>query len=189
MSTVYLYCAAIGGAVLVLQFLLLLVGAGGDHDLGDAHGHDFGAGHDGTVGHDQSSFLKLISLQTLTTFTTFFGLIGLGGERIGWSPGLVVATATAAGVGALWLVARAMHGLARLQSQGNVDLKNAIGVTANVYLRIPAAGSGHGRVLVHVQGRTIECRAVSIDREIPTGTPVRVLELEDDELLVVAPVE
>lgn len=189
MSTVYLYCAAVGGAVMVLQFLLLLIGAGADTDLADGPGHDLGAGHDPAVGHDQGSFLKLFSIQTLTTFTTFFGLIGLGGTGLGWSPALVATAATAAGAVALWLVARAMVGLSRLQSAGNVDLRNAVGATANVYLRVPAAGQGHGRVLVRVQDRTVECRAVSLQGEIPTGSPVRVIEIEDGELLVVAPID
>ena len=46
MSTVFLYCAAIGGAFLVVQFLMLLFGLGGDHDAGG-----------GDVGHDQGAFL------------------------------------------------------------------------------------------------------------------------------------
>ena len=185
MGTVFLYCAAIGGALLVLQFLLLLFGVGGDHaGGGDTGGHDF-SGHD--VGHDQSSFLKLFSLQTLSTFATFFGLVGLATESAGWSPTSVAGTAALAGVAALWLVARFMRGLSRLQSAGNVDLANAVGSDAKVYLRIPAAGQGHGRVLIDVQARTIECRAISRGDEIPTGARVRVCARTGDDVLVVEP--
>ncbi|HEX5052193.1 MAG TPA: hypothetical protein VFZ65_10505 [Planctomycetota bacterium] len=180
MSTVFLYCAAIGGTLLVLQFLLLVFGAGADHDVSDAHGHF-------DVGHDQSSFLKLFSLQTISTFTTFFGLVGLGTGKLGWSPLTVAAAATMAGVTALWFVTRLMRGLATLQSQGNVDLANAVGHTGRVYLRIPAPGEGHGRVLLNVQGRTVECRATSHAAAIPTGTAIRVVERTDDDVLVVEP--
>ncbi|MBL9079436.1 MAG: hypothetical protein JNL08_18180 [Planctomycetes bacterium] len=176
MSNVFLYCAALGGTCLVVQFLLLLSGVGGDHD-----------GVGGDVGHDQGAFLKLFSLQTLTTFATFFGLVGLATERLGWSPLSVAAVATAAGGAALWGVARLMRGLAALQSQGNVDLANAVGHTASVYLRVPPHGQGHGRVLVTVQGRTVECRAVSLAREIPTGAQVKVLAHAEGDLLVVEP--
>ena len=72
MTAVFVVCAAVGATVLVLQFLMALVGLGGDamgadvphdfgHDLGGAD-HDFGTGevdHDfapgevhGDVGHD-----------------------------------------------------------------------------------------------------------------------------------------
>lgn len=178
MSTIFLYCAAIGGTLLVLQFLLLLFGVGGDTEIGDGHGH-------ADVGHDQSAFLKMISLQTVTTFATFFGLVGLGTEGLGWSAFSVVVAATLAGVSALWLVGRLMRGLSALHSQGNLDLQNAIGQTASVYLRIPA--SGQGRVMMNVQGRTVECRAVSRSLEIPTGAAVRVVARTDDDVLVVEP--
>lgn len=179
MNTVFLYCAVIGGTILVLQFLLLLFGVGGDTDHGGGHGAD--------VGHDQAAFLKLFSLQTVATFLTFFGLVGLGTQNLGWSPVTVGATSSFAGVVALFGVARLMRGLAQLQSHGNVDLRNAVGHDGSVYLRIPAAGHGHGRVLMQVQGRTVECRAVSRAAEIPTGTAVRVVARTDDDLLVVEP--
>ena len=177
MSNVFLYCAAIGGTFLVVQFLMLLFGLGGDHDGGG----DFS----GDVGHDQGMFLKLFSLQTLITFSTFFGLTGLATERLAWSPWSVAIAATGAGVAALWIVARLMRGLSALQSEGNVDLANAVGHLASVYLRVPAPGQGHGRVLLTVQGRTVECRAISRTVEIPTGAQVKVLERTDDGVLVV----
>lgn len=183
MSTVFLYCAVIGGTILVLQFVLLLFGAGSDSDLGGDH-----AGlHGHEVGHSQSAFLKLVSLQTVSTFLTFFGLVGLGTESLGWSRLTVATVASAAGLAALLLVAKAMQSLSRLHSQGNLDLQNAVGLTANVYLRIPPSGGGHGRVLMQVQGRTVECRAISRGHEIPTGAMVRVIARTDDDTLVVAP--
>ncbi len=187
MSTVFLYCAVIGGTILVLQFALLVFGFGGDTDVGgEPGGH---GGHDGAqggdVGHDQSVFLKLFSLQTVSTFLTFFGLVGLGTEHLGWTPTAVIMTASAAGALALWLVMKMMRGLSRLHSQGNLDLKNAIGHTGSVYLRVPPAGAGHGRVMMQVQGRTVECRAISRSDEIATGATVRVIECTDDDVLVV----
>jgi len=181
MSTVFLYCAAIGGTCLTLQFLMLLFGLGGDTDVE--------AGPDGgpAAGHDQSAFLKLFSLQTLTTFSTFFGLVGLGTTGLGWSPLSVAGAATLAGSAALWFVATTMRNLARLQSQGNVDLANAVGHTGNVYLRIPAAAAGQGRVLMTVQGRTVECRAITRGSEIRTGSTIRVVERLDGDVLLVEP--
>lgn len=181
LSTLFTYAACIGGAILVLQFLMLLLGAGSDGDVPDGD-----VGHP-DVGHDQGAFLKLFSLQTIAAFATFFGLCGLGTEHLGWSPIAVAGTATGAGTAALYLVAKLMQSLSRMQSQGNVDLRNAIGNVANVYLRVPAKGQGHGRVLLHVQGRTVECRAVSTAAEIPTGARVRVVQREDDDTLLVEP--
>ena len=66
MTAVYVVCAAVGATVLVLQFVLALIGLGGDalgvdapHDFGHDMGgvdHDFtGADVHGDVGHDGSS--------------------------------------------------------------------------------------------------------------------------------------
>lgn len=181
MTTVFLYCAAIGGALLVVQFLLLLFGAGGDHAMGDG----IDGGFDTDVGHDQGAFLKLFSVQTVSTFATFFGLIGLGTVRLGWSPTAVAVAAGSAGVAALWLVAKLMRGLSSLQSQGNLDLSRAVGMRANVYLRVPGAGAGHGRVMLQVQNRTVECKAITRGPELPTGTPVRVVEHQPGDVLLV----
>lgn len=66
MTVVFVVCAAVGATVLVLQFLLALVGLGGDalgvdvphdfgHDLGGAD-HDFGGGEmHGETAHDGSA--------------------------------------------------------------------------------------------------------------------------------------
>lgn len=180
MTTVFLYAAAIGGSFMVLQFVLLALGAGGDHDVGDAH-------VDAHTGHDQGGLLKLLSLQAIATFATFFGLVGLACTRLEWSPLSTGGTALLAGTAALFFVAHAMRGLHRLQSSGTIDLQNAIGEQARVYLHVPADGHGHGAVLVDVQGRTIECRAISRGRAIPTGALARVVDRADGEVLVVEP--
>jgi membrane protein implicated in regulation of membrane protease activity len=61
MTLVFVICAVGGGTVMVLQFVLLLMGIGGDdsdsgggHDFGGDAGHDFGGDHDfsGDAGHD-----------------------------------------------------------------------------------------------------------------------------------------
>jgi hypothetical protein len=177
MNTLFLYCAAIGGTILLAQFLMLLFGVGSDGDVDH-----------GDVGHDQGAFLKLFSLQTIAAFATFFGLVGLGTEGLGWSPLSVTVAAGSAGTVALLFVAKLMQSLSRLQSQGNLDLRNAVGTTGSVYLRIPAAGDGHGRVMLQVQGRQVECRAISRADEIATGARVHVVERTDDDTLVVEPI-
>jgi membrane protein implicated in regulation of membrane protease activity len=176
MDGIYLYCAAIGGALLVIQFVMLALGGGADH--ADAHPSVDGSLHD-------AAFLKYLSLQTLAAFATFFGLAGLATSRAGWSTTTTTITAICAGVLALWSVARATAWMLTLQSTGNVDLANAIGQEANVYLRIPPAGDGNGRVMLTVQGRRVEAKAISQSGEIATGERVRVMACAADDLLLV----
>jgi hypothetical protein len=84
------------------------------------------------------------------------------------------------------LVAWAMRGLARLQASGTVNVRNAVGASGTVYLRIPGARSGRGKVTVEVQGRSMELPAVTDGDTLETGTSVTVESVEGDDLLKVA---
>ncbi len=204
MSTMYLLCATLGGTILVVQTILLAVGAGADTDadvdVGDlhdgdlghgevSHGHDLGHGHDHDTAQAADSFLKLLSFKTLVAFVTFFGLGGLATSRSGWDslPALVVAVC--AGCLALYIVAYLMAAMARLQSKGNIDLRNAVGQTGKVYLRVPAEKSGQGKVTVAVQGRRVECKAVTPGPEIPMGAEVRIVGASASDTVEVLPAE
>ncbi len=200
LENVYLFCALVGGTVLVVQTILLLV-AGMDQggDATDAGGDaDAGVAHDATldhhdVGHAQSHaaeslFLKWLSIKTVVAFLTFFGLAGLAGGRADWPPVVTLLVALGSGFAALFVVAWLMSSFSRLQSAGNVNLANAVGQTGKVYLRIPGSLGGAGKVTVEVQGRTVECRAITAAAEIPTGAPVRVVAVNGN-LLEVAPLK
>ncbi len=197
METVYFYSAVIGGAFLVIQTLLLAfggIGDGADHldvdptDLSDASAAGHGADH-GIDAADaaQNWFLKVLSLKTLVGFATFFGLTGLGGHAAGWGHGGTLAAAILAGLVAVYLVAWLMSALHRLQSSGNVNLRNAIGLHARVYLRVPGAREGIGKVTVTVQGRVVECKAITAGSPIPTGAQVLVVAVEAADTLAVEP--
>lgn len=182
---VYLICALVGGTILVVQTVMMLFGFGADHDLGDGAG-DL-VGHDvGHVGEDLS-FLKWLSLKTIVSSLTFFGLAGLAADKAGLSAWAGLGIAVGAGTVAIVVVASLMASLARLQSRGNVELKNAVGHVARVYLRIPASRGGIGKVTVEIQGRSLEVPATTSGPEIPTGGAVRVLGLVGEDTLDVTP--
>src|SRR5687767_531811 len=112
METAFTICAAVGGTLLVCQFLLTLLGGGDHHDMGghDLGGHDIGHdvghhhGHD--VAHDSAVnwFVSMLTFRTLMAGLTFFGLMGLIGCRQGWPAPTSLAAALAAGAGAFLMV-------------------------------------------------------------------------------------
>jgi hypothetical protein len=181
LRTLYLVCALVGGTAIVVQTLLLLVG-GADADVDDATDH-----HDAT--HSDAAFLKWLSVKGIVAFLTFFGLAGLASGSSP-QPYRTLPIALAAGVAALVAVGWMMRALSRLQSSGTLDLENAVGKTGRVHLRIPAGRRGAGKVMLEVQGRLVECGAVTAAAgELPTGTPVRVLSVQGDVLEVAADTE
>lgn len=197
LRTVFLVSATAGGTVLVVQTILLALGVGAetdsDLDPGDLHdtGHAFGHDHSHDHGHADASdsFLKLISFKTLVAFVTFFGLTGLASQSGGLTTAPTLVLSVGAGAVALYIVAYLMSALSRLQSRGNLDLKNAVGQSAKVYLRIPGQRSGQGKVTVSLQGRRVECKAVTAGEEIPTGSEVQVVAASTAGVLEVLPAE
>ena len=166
MRMVYMACAVGGGALLSLQTILLLFG------LGDAD-----ADFDAADGGEQGGSFGVFSLRAIASFFTFFGLTGWLGVSRGWDPTLTVLAATAAGVALMLVVALLLRMQTRLQSQGNVDPRNAEGEIARVYLRIPSENQGHGKITVKVQGRSAEYAAFTNGPELPTGASVRVVRM------------
>ena len=74
-----------------------------------------------------------------------------------------------------------------MQQSGNINLyKSAVGCHGTVYLRIPAKRSGEGKVQISINGSIREYNAVTDDSELPTGTPVQVVEVLDPRTVVVA---
>ena len=195
LSDVYLVCAIVGGTLLVLQTVLAAVGGhGGDHDFSHDVDHDVGPGPDPgahSVGHEgqEGAFIKWLSLRTIVAFLTFFGLAGLACQRAGFVPAASILVATAVGSAAVFAIAFLMASLAQLQSRGNLDLANAVGRPAKVYLRIPGGKRGHGKVTLEVQGRFVEVEAVTAGPDVPTGADVRVVGLLSPETLEVVPLE
>lgn len=174
LETIFGVCAIAGGTALLLRMALLLLGIG-DHDgLDDAGGAD---------GHGEGA-TRLLSIQGISAFLVIFGLAGLAmGRQSGAAPELSVAVALAAGVGAMWVIARVFRLMGRLQSSGTLDLERAIGREGTVYLTIrPDSG---GQVQLELQGRlgTFDAQSAT-NREIPTGRAIRVVDVRAGMLFV-----
>ena len=74
----------------------------------------------------------------------------------------------------------------RLQSDGTVDQANAVGLTGEAYLSIPASREGEGKVNVVIQEKMTECAAVTDETEpIPTGERITVIGLTREKQLLV----
>lgn len=176
--TVYMGCAAVGGTVLAIQFVLLLFG-------GDAHDGDAGVDH-----HEgDSDSLGFLSVRAVAAFLTFFGLTGWWGTDAGWGTGTALFASLGAGAAMMGVVAWLFSLQRKLYSEGNVDPANAVGQCGRVYLRIPANHAGKGKITVSVQGRSKQYEATTAGPELPTGCEVRVLRMTTPTSFEVAALE
>lgn len=194
METVYLICAIAGGTMIVCQFLLTLLGLGGDHDSGghagiDAAGHDVagGAGHD--LGHDSepSWFLSMLTIRTLSAAVAFFGLAGSAASHH-FEPLQTLAIAILAGAVAFFFVGWMLRLLHKLNVDGSARIERAVGSRGTVYLSIPAARAGVGKVHVSLLNRTLEYKAITSREEtLPTGAKIVVVSIVSADTVEVAP--
>jgi hypothetical protein len=187
METVFLVCAALGGTLLLCQFLLSVLGLG-HHDID--HDHDFGHDHDHGVDHEHESswYTGLLTLRTVLTALTFFGLGGLVALEARLNSSAALGIAVISGVGVLFLVAWLMKSMQHLKADGTVHIERAVGKTGTVYLSVPANQAGAGKVTVKVQNRTIEYQAVTRQEALATGTPVQVVAVVSPDTVEVIPV-
>jgi membrane protein implicated in regulation of membrane protease activity len=100
------------------------------------------------------------------------------------------ALARASVVGALFLFATALlvRALLKLQSSGNLEYSNAVGVIGTVYSTIPGADAGAGQLEVMLQGRLITADArTQVSPALKPGTKARVVALIGQSTLLVEP--
>ncbi|HVK07725.1 MAG TPA: hypothetical protein VM597_03000 [Gemmataceae bacterium] len=190
METLFLVFAGLGGALVLCQFVLGLFGHGGEHDTDVHDGDTDGDADSGDHTSTTDWFFGFLTFRALSAAITFFGLGGLCAGYYGMPPSAQLATATLAGIGALYLVGTVMKALFRLKSEGTVRIDGAVGRTGTVYLRVPGANGGPGKVTLNLQNRTVELEAFTAGTELPTGTPVTVVAVRGPscvEVVVAAP--
>ncbi|OHB68734.1 MAG: hypothetical protein A2V70_04605 [Planctomycetes bacterium RBG_13_63_9] len=197
MTTVFLVCAAVGGTILVLQFVLSLIGLGGealDIDLpGDVDADfdvDADLDFDADVGThaDPSWLFGVISFRTVVAALTFFGLAGLGAQSVEAGTFQTLAVAVLAGLAAMYGVYYLMRCISKLKAEGTARIQRAIGRHGTVYTTIPADESGTGKIQLNLQNRTMEYLALTSGHALAPGAKVVVTDVITSNTVAVEPV-
>lgn len=200
LETLYWMLAIFGGAILIIRFILFMIGigdsdSGGDFDMdmdvdvdtdfGDmGDGTNAGMDIDHSGGGAEAGIMSYLSLQSISGFFLIFGLVGLGILQIGSSALVSLICAFGAGVFTAWTVTKIYASMKKLQSSGNQNIKNAIGLQGKIYLTVPEDGTGV--VSITLQGTQRNLDAVSEDgTRLPTDTLVVVSSISAENLLVV----
>lgn len=154
---------------------------------GEVHGPEAHGEHphhgDGTAGG-----LHIFTLRGLVTFFTLFGWSGLLFCQLELHWLLALFFAVQVGVIGMVVVAVILREALRLQSDGTLDIRNALGLPGTVYLTVPPARRETGKVNVTVQDQLREFEAVTDgESPIPTGAEVRVVGVTGGDTLIVEP--
>lgn len=172
------------------------------HDIGGHHGfdihHDVSGGHGDLDAHHSGDFhdhsindnvtdtsMHFFTLQTIVAFLTVFSWssIVLVGSRVPSLAALPVGILL--GIGTMALVAKMVQLSMRLAENGTVDLRNAIGESATVYIPCPPKNQGMGKITMTLQGQMMELGAFNEGEEMmKTGTKVVVVDVRGDDVIV-----
>lgn len=174
-------------AILIIQTVLQLIGIGGDDVPEDIDGDGI-PDSDLDVAAAADDGLSLFSIRGILSMLCITGWLGVGLLETALPDWAAILIAVAAGVATLIGIAFLMRGIYKLQSSGNIDISNAIGKVAQVYIPIPAAGAGSGKVTITLQEKFCEYTAITAAAEaLKTGSYVRVVSVSDGGVLLVEP--
>jgi hypothetical protein len=177
MYAFFLTCALLGGWLLVVQLVLGALGVGhhdAPHDL-----HHAAAAHEG---------LHLFSFRALTAGLAFFGVGGLAGLATPFGLFVAIPLALVFGAAAMLGVAATTRAMLKLEDDGTVHIEGAVGLSGDVYLSIPPARRGVGKVHVVLQNRLVELQAVTTHADaLPTGSRVLIIDVVDADTVDVVP--
>ncbi len=187
------YCIAIPATlVLLIQTILMFLGIGdsdADFDTpdvdfdGDGIGDDFDIDIDDVAGLES---LHIFTVRGIIAFFVIFGWVGVVMQSANTMLPITLIVATACGFAMMVLIAYLFKLVMRLKSNGTADNRNALGSAGKVYLTIPPARSGEGKINIMLQGAYVERNAVTDETEsIPTGCEIIVVGTSGQTSLVV----
>ena len=177
----YFIIACIGTVALLIQIVMMLIGAGGEADA------DFDTDTDGDGSLDTHTDTG-VSLFTVKGLTAFFAIGGWTGMlMLSYDVGVAVTVpvSVVAGLAAYFIVWALIRLVLKLQEDGTLNYASAIGQTATVYVSIPASRTGRGKITLVLQGRYTELDAVTDETErIPVDCAVEITEQAGDAFVV-----
>lgn len=128
----------------------------------------------------------LVSVKTITSFILGFGWTGVLFWNDIQSPTLLCLLAVIVGIVFMLLIAYLLYLVLRLDRDNTFQIKDVIGLNADVYLTIPGDKDDTGKVTVSVNGSMHELEAVSADTiTIPTGSKVKITGIVTGEVVLV----
>lgn len=175
--------------IFIVQSIMTFIGA----DAGDGGIDGNFDGGDLTTDVDSSSeFSDMGSGMNLLTFRNFVNFfLGFGWTAILLrakiaSTALLMVVSVVVGIALVVAVMYLFKWLSSMQQSGTINVyKQAVGCTGKVYLAIPAARKGSGKVQITIGGAVREYDALTDGETLATGSNIKVLEALDDHTLLV----
>ena len=177
LELIFAASALVGGVLFLLWFALMMIGG----VAADVFEGLLGMEGVGDLGADAS--FKALTFQGLMAFLMFFGLAGLYTMKATDTSTIAIGVGGAAGFASMWGTGKLFQLFITLQSDGTVEISEAVGANGTVYLRIPHDGAGQVQVNFGGSLRTMNAKSHD-DAEIGNGEFIEVVDIMGDVLIV-----
>lgn len=143
---------------------------------------------DGGISADTDAGSFPFQLFTFRNFINFF--LGFGWTAISLegktSTAVALILSTLVGLALVAAVMYIFYLMSKMEQSGNIETGSTLGCKGNVYLTIPGNRAGEGKVQISVQGAIREFDAMTDGETLANGSPIRVTEVLNEHLLLVA---
>ena len=171
---IYFWLGIVSTIFLIIQIALMCFSSfGGDVDVDG----------DGDIDVDPDSGVSIFTVKSITAFLAVGSWAGLltctlASDKLQW---LSVIIALIAGAAAMAVVVLAIRGMMKLQCNGALQSEKLVGMKATVYVAIPSARSGRGKITLNAQGKFMELDAVTeCEEKLAFDETVEIISTEND---------
>lgn len=172
LEQIYFWLGIVATLFLIIQIIAMSFAPfGGDVDLDG----------DGDIDVDVDSGVSIFTIKSITAFFavgSWAGLFTCAVSDLQWLSAIIAIVAGAAAMAVVVIVMRAML---KLQCNGAVQTDKLVGLRATVYVSVPAARSGRGKITLNAQGRFMELDAVTeSDEKLTVDSLVEIVSVENE---------
>ena len=160
--------------IFIIQMIMTFTGT----DASDALEADI------DIGHGDSSF-QLFSLRNLINFLLGFSWTGISFYATISNKALLIILSLAVGVLFVYLFFLIIRQVQKLAENNSFQISNTLNKSAEVYLTIPEHKKGKGKIMISIKGSFHELDAMTEHGTIPSGTLVKVVKIENNDILIV----
>lgn len=156
-----------------LQTIMTFVGlSGGETDMDSDSG-------------DADMPFEIFTLRNLINFLLGFSWTGISFYDSIESKNILIVVAVLVGLSFVAIFFFIIKQVLKLSEDNSFKIENALHKTAEVYLTIPEAKSGKGKVQISINGAFHELDAITLSNEkIPSSAAVKVVAIENNLLIV-----
>lgn len=162
--------------IFLIQTALTFIGG----DSSDGLEADF----DGDLTGKDTPF-QLFSLRNLINFLLGFSWTGISFYSTISSKSILIILSLLIGILFVYLFFIIIRQVQKLAEDNSFKISNALNKTAEVYLTIPENKKGKGKIMISVNGAIHELEAMTEHQKIEPGSVVKVVKIENNNILIV----